>query len=195
MNLADPVGQLTPEQQATMVEEVRAVISEAPLVRPTTPNGLPMRVRVSAAGALGWVGDGAYRYSATQRDGRPWPPMPASWRSLASKYAGSDQPWDSAVINWYEPGASLGWHTDGAEADTSLPIVTFSLGDSCSWAVSDEQGNNHRARLETGAVTLLAARTRNLAHTVERIIAAPLFSPLKTRGRISVTVRVAGGVR
>lgn len=192
-NIACPVGHLSPEQQASMIEDVRLVISAAPLVRPSTPNGMPMRVRVSAAGDLGWVGDGAYRYSPTQRDGRPWPQMPGSWRALASEYAGGEQPWDSAIINWYEPGASLGWHSDGAEANTSFPIVTFSLGDSCSWAVSDEHGNNHRARLETGAVTLLSGRTRNLAHTVERIIASPLFSPLKARGRISVTVRVAGG--
>jgi hypothetical protein len=29
-------------------------------------------------------------------------------------------------------------------------------------------------------------------HTVERIIPAPMFSPLPVRGRVSVTLRVAG---
>ncbi len=192
MNIAEPVAHLEREEQEAMISEVRGVLRAAPLVRPRTPSGMPMRVRVSAAGDLGWVGDGEYRYSATQAGGAKWPPMPERWRRLSTRFAG-DHAWDSAIVNWYEPGASLGWHRDGAEADTSLPIVTFSLGDSCSWAVADENGNNHRARLESGAVTVLKDATRNLAHTVERIIANPLFSPLSSRGRISVTVRVAGG--
>lgn len=192
VNLAAPVGEIDRFEQEAMIDEVRTVLRSAPLVRPRTPNGMPMRVRVSAAGDLGWVGDGEYRYSATQASGAKWPPMPERWRRLSTQFAG-EHAWDSAIVNWYEPGASLGWHRDGAEANITLPIVTFSLGDSCSWAVADEAGHNHRARLESGAVTVLAGSTRNLAHTVERIIANPLFSPLPSRGRISVTVRVAGG--
>ena len=182
---------LAPHEQERWVQDVRRVLKAAPLVRPITPTGTPMRVRVSAAGTWGWVGDGEYRYDKEQANGSPWPMMPAEWKDLATMIAG-DHPWDSAIINWYDPDASLGWHQDKSEHDTSLPIVTVSLGDACSWAVKDHFDKTHRCRLESGAVTLLADEYRDAPHTVERIIAAPLFSPLKTRGRISITMRVAG---
>lgn len=190
------VGHLDAEQQARMVAVVREVLRSSPLVRPKTPNGLDMRVRVSAAGRLGWVGDGAYRYSTTDSLGYPWPRMPDEWRSLADAALpeGEAPPaWDSAIINWYEPGASLGWHRDQSEADLDLAIVTFSLGDACGWAVKlHEDDRPSRTFLESGAVTLLAGRTRSALHTVSRIIPAPMFSPLAKRGRVSVTMRQAG---
>jgi len=101
--------------------------------------------------------------------------------------------WDSAIINWYDPEAALGWHRDQAELDRSLPIVTISLGDAASWAIREGPGQPiSRCRLESGDVTLLAGITRPWLHTIERIIPAPLLSPLQTRGRVSITVRVAG---
>jgi len=192
-NALDTVVALLPDAvQRDLVDDVRAVVRAAPLVRPHTPSGQPMRVRVSAAGDLGWVGDGAYRYSDRQTNGAPWPRMPERWEQIATEAAGG-HPWDSAIINWYDPDASLGWHRDQSEHDTSLPIVTISLGDSCSWAVrAHAEAPVSRCRLETGHVTLLAGATRRYLHTVERIIPAPLFSPLRDRGRLSITIRVAG---
>ncbi|GAG10223.1 unnamed protein product [marine sediment metagenome] len=183
---------LTPATQITIREQVRATLDRSPLVRPTTPNGMAMRVRVSAAGRFGWVGDGAYRYDEADSRGKPWPPIPELWKAIADRVAGPHA-WDCAIVNWYDEDASLGWHRDQSERDTSLPIVTISLGDSCSWAIrADEGGPVSRCRLETGDVTLLAGETRGYFHTIERLIAAPLFSPLSKRGRLSVTIRVAG---
>jgi len=179
--------------QQELLEQTRKVVQKAPLVRPRTPNGMPMRVRVSAAGALGWVGDGAYRYDPAQRSKKPWPPIPELWKKIADDCAGESYHWDSAIINWYEEGASLGWHQDVSEKDTSLPIVTISIGDACSWAIRKEKESPvSRCRLESGDITLLAGNSRMYFHTVERIIPTPLFSPLKTRGRISITLRIAG---
>jgi alkylated DNA repair protein (DNA oxidative demethylase) len=199
------VEHLEPHVQARLVEEVRGVLRGAPLVRPSTPGGAPMRVQVSAAGELGWVGDGAYRYDPHQRDGRPWPPIPALWTAIASRVAGR-HPWDSAIVNWYDSGAALGWHRDLAEGDHTLPIVTISLGDAASWAVCHQRADLgspcpgvhvesrsvSRVRLESGDVTLLAGESRLYWHTIERIIPAPLFSPLANPGRVSITLRVAG---
>jgi alkylated DNA repair dioxygenase AlkB len=122
--------------------------------------------------------------------------------STNSSIPNRDLPWDCAIINWYAPdgfgplgreSASLGWHRDLSERDHTLPIVTVSLGDACSWAVKvDEDEPAHRTRVESGQVTVLAGRMRLALHTVERIIPTPMFSPLKVRGRISVTLRVAG---
>lgn len=185
---------LPPDVQRRLVEHVQAVCVLSPLVRPQTPNGLPMRVRVTAAGSLGWVGDGAYRYSPTDARGLPWPPMPKEWKEIADRVAG-EQPWDCAIINWYDEGAALGFHRDMAEHDRSLPIVTISLGDAASWAVKlDERSPVHRMRLESGDVTLLCREhgTRDALHSIERIIPSPLLRPGTKAGRISITLRVAG---
>lgn len=187
------------ETQRRLVEQVRQVVKRSPLIRPRTPNGLPVRVRVSAAGELGWVGDGKYRYDATDSRGRPWPAMPTEWRQIADRCVSLDPrhdgrfvKWDSAIINWYEPGSSLGWHVDRSEADTTLPIVTVCLGDAASLAIKVDGGEADRTRLESGDVFVFAGPLRNCEHTIERIIPAELFSPLKARGRISVTIRQAG---
>jgi alkylated DNA repair protein (DNA oxidative demethylase) len=190
------VGQLPRDMQGTILEHVRAVVRASPLVRPTARGGRPMRVQVTSAGRLGWAGDGSvYRYAAEDSRGNPWPPMPKLWSDIATRFAGCSYPWDSAVINWYEPEAALGWHRDQAEQDDSLPIVTISLGDSASWAVREYEGAEvTRCTLDSGAVTLLAGDARQLEHTIERIIPAPMLSPLRARGRVSVTIRVAGAV-
>lgn len=169
---------------------------QSPLVRSVTPNGMDMRVRVSAAGKLGWVGDGEYRYDCLDSRGNPWPAMPKRWSDLADVVAGRHD-WDSAIINWYDEEASLGWHQDKSEVDLSLPIVTISLGDAASRSIrSDEYDSSEssvsRTKIGSGAVTLLAGRTRSWFHSIERLIAEPLMSPLRVRGRISITIRVAG---
>ena len=187
-------GHLERAEQEQLLAQAREVCKRSPMVRPRTPSGAPMRVLVTAAGRLGWVGDGAYRYDQKDSRGRPWPPLPMEWAALADRFAGS-HPWDSAILNWYEPGAALGWHRDLAEADRTLPIVTVSLGDACSWAVREDEGSPvSRCRLDSGDVTLLAGEHRLWQHTVERVIPAPLLSPLGAdRGRLSITIRVAGG--
>ncbi len=178
--------------QLRLLEQAREVCRQSPLVRPRTPNGMPMRVRVTAAGDLGWVGDGAYRYSATDSRGRPWPKMPLEWRHIAELAAGV-YPWDSAILNFFDGDASLGWHRDKSERDQSLPIVTISLGDAASWAIrADESSQITRCKLSSGDVTLLYGEVRNYLHTIERVIAEPLLSPMKARGRVSITLRVAG---
>lgn len=186
------VDQLDNATQLRLAAQARDVVRQSPLVRPRTPNGMEMRIMVSAAGALGWVGDGAYRYDPVDSRGKPWPALPEEWAAVADRVAGR-HPWDSAIINWYPPGSSLGWHRDIHEADRTLPIVTISLGDACSWAIrADEESPVCRCRLETGHVTLLAGEKRLWLHTVERVIRSPMFSPLGGPGRLSITIRVAG---
>jgi alkylated DNA repair protein (DNA oxidative demethylase) len=182
--------------QLRMVADVRRICVESPLVRPSTPNGKPMRVRVTAAGELGWTGGpSGYRYSPRDRNGNPWPPMPHNWLALADEIAGRHA-WDSAIVNWYDPDAALGWHRDLAEHDQTLPIVTISLGDAASWAIrADEHSAISRCRLESGDVTLLAGPTRNHLHTIERVIPCPMMNPLSKPGRLSITIRVAGAPR
>lgn len=195
MNLAEDSvrGHLDRVQILACIADATAVKRAAPMVRPRTPSGAPMRVKVSAAGDVGWVGDGTYRYSRRQRDGRPWPAIPSSWTWIANNIMGETYDWDCAILNWYEEGAALGWHQDLAERDHSFPIVTISLGDSASWAMRLGEGEPvHRCTVSNGDVTVLDGPTRLALHSIERIKPEPLLSPFgATRGRLSITMRVA----
>jgi len=191
---------LSIQMQRVIVDEVRSVLRQAPLVQPVSRGGKPMSVKVSAAGALGWTGsvDG-YAYSPTQENGNPWPEIPASWRAIADAAAAAATgkyvavPWDCAIINWYDENAKLGWHQDKSERDREQPIVTISLGDAAMWAIKQfEDSKPSRCQISSGDVTVLAGPTRSYFHTIERVTPEPMFSPLSKRGRVSVTLRVAG---
>jgi alkylated DNA repair protein (DNA oxidative demethylase) len=221
MNAAESTIVLTLDMptQRRIVAQVREVMKASPLARGVSITGQSMSVRMTSAGPLGWVANGGYRYTDRDAKGRPWPAMPEEWREIAELAIGSlclnpphEGPvnWDSAIINWYDVGASLGWHQDKQEHDRTKPIVTISLGDAATWGVEverthvDEHGRQvvgwerTRARLESGAVTVLAGPLRGASHTIERIISAPMFSPITDKkgavvpGRISITLREAG---
>lgn len=180
------------DEQHLIAQEARDVIARAPLIDMVARGGRPMRVRVTSAGKLGWIGDGEYRYQDHHPNGHPWPPIPERWLRIADKCAG-EHPWDSAILNWYAVDAALGWHVDRSEADLTLPIVTISIGDTATWAVRGHDTSPvSRTRLDSGDVTVLEGPTRRYLHTIEKIISAPLLSPLTKPGRLSITLRVAG---
>jgi len=190
--------QLDHETQRDVAQAARDVCHAAALFRPRDARGNGMRVLVTAAGKLGFVGavpGRGYVYAPAHPRVGPWPPIPEVWISIANRVAGP-HPWDSAILNWYAQGTALGWHRDQSERDTSLPIVTISLGWSASWAVrADEDAPIYRCPLHSGDVTLLAGESRMWLHTIERIkdTGYPMLgrAPVEN-GRLSITLRVAG---
>src|ERR1700751_4463708 len=99
-----------------------------------TPGGYRMSVAMTNCGEAGWVTDRqGYRYSPVDpMTGRPWHPIPASFRRLAEDAADaagypSFEP-DSCLINLYEPETRLSLHRDENERDMTAPIVSVSLG-------------------------------------------------------------------
>jgi alkylated DNA repair protein (DNA oxidative demethylase) len=94
------------QTQRRLVEQVRAVIKAAPLVRPLAIGGQPMSVRITNAGDFGWVGDGiSYHYSDKDSRGFPWPRIPGEWIEIADqavaadpRHDGSPTRWDAAII-------------------------------------------------------------------------------------------------
>jgi alkylated DNA repair protein (DNA oxidative demethylase) len=231
MNAAESTIVLTlgRETQLRLVTQARAVITAAPLVQPVAIGGLPMSVRLTSAGDLGWVADGTgYRYAPKDSRGFPWPRIPGEWIEISNRavaldprHDGRDVAWDSAILNWYPPGAKLGPHRDKSEHDRTRPIVTISLGFAARWAVeverrgADEQGREvigwewTRARLPSGGVTVLAGELRNAVHAIDGLIlpeddsqgdlfGAPEHSPIVDAagivvpGRLSITLREAG---
>jgi alkylated DNA repair protein (DNA oxidative demethylase) len=183
-----------PARQA-LADALRAVIREAPLVRPVTAWGKPMSVRMTSAGRLGWVIErGRYRYSPVHPEtGRPWPPVPpevlAVWRAVSGW--GADP--DCCLINWYAEGARMGLHRDADEGEAAFaaPVVSISLGDPARFRIGGpERRDPTRAFwLRSGDVLVMGGASRLAYHGVDRI-AFGEGALLPGGGRINVTLRV-----
>jgi alkylated DNA repair protein (DNA oxidative demethylase) len=76
-------------QQRALVAAVEEITACAPFRNMITPGGFRMSVAMTNCGRAGWVTDRrGYRYDLVDpMTGRTWPPMPASFRSLAVEAA------------------------------------------------------------------------------------------------------------
>lgn len=135
------------EQADLLLADMQAVIEQAPFRHLTTPGGLRMAVAMSNCGQYGWNSSRAegYRYVRHDPDtGLPWPAMPASFVTLATRAAAEAGfegfvP-DACLINRYAAGVKLSLHQDKNERDFSAPIVSVSLGLPATFQL----GGNHR---------------------------------------------------
>lgn len=187
---------------AKVLGAVRQIAAEAPFVRPLTPWGKPMRVRMTSAGALGWVTDRrGYRYEpAHPETGMPWPPIPepvlAVWRAVAGCAADPD----SCLVNHYGDGARLGLHQDKDEADYTIPVVSISLGDPATFRFGgvERDAPTSSFRLDSGDVLVMGGPARLAHHGVDRIFfgRSELLKddPLFGGGRLNLTLRRAAPV-
>ncbi len=188
-------GFLARPAQAEMAEALGGVIAEAPLVRPVTPWGKPMSVRMTSAGRLGWVIErGKYRYAARHPEtGEPWPPIPSSvlavWRAV-SGWPGDP---DCCLINWYGEGARMGLHRDAdeGEAGFAAPVVSISLGDPARFRMggTSRKDPTESVVLNSGDVVVMGGAARLAYHGIDRV----LFGAddlLAGHGRINLTLRV-----
>ncbi|ETX28507.1 dioxygenase [Roseivivax isoporae LMG 25204] len=180
-----------PAQEA-LVEDLRAVLAQAPLVQPETPRGRKMSVRMSAAGRYGWISDRrGYRYSDTHPAGTPWPSIPeavlAIWRRVAP---GARDP-ECCLINWYGEGARMGLHQDRDETDMSQPVVSVSLGDDGLFRMGNEErgGPTRSVWLHSGDVVVMGGAARLRHHGVDRIRFGS-STLLPRGGRLNLTLRV-----
>ena len=187
-------GFLDGAAQRALLEEVRAVVREAPLYVPAMPrSGKPMSVRMTNCGPLGWVTDKerGYRYQPTHpATGKPWPPIPPRLLALWDEVGQYGAPPEACLINFYQQGARMGLHQDRDEQAFDAPVVSVSLGDTCLFRVGETTRNGPTVsfRLESGDVVVLGGEGRLAFHGVDRIY--PGTSPLlKDGGRINLTLR------
>lgn len=179
--------------QSQLIEDLRPILKSAPLFRPITPSGKEMSVRMTSAGALGWVTDkGGYRYQAQHPKGMEWPEIPDTilsiWRNLASP----DRDPDCCLINYYAEGARMGLHQDKDEADFSWPVLSISLGDDALFRIGNETrgGKTESIWLSSGDVVIMGGPARLTYHGVDRIRFGS-SKLLPKGGRINLTLRVA----
>jgi alkylated DNA repair protein (DNA oxidative demethylase) len=183
--------------ESDLLDDLRAIVEQAPFRHMVTPGGHSMSVAMTNCGNAGWVTDRTgYRYDANDPEaGRPWPAMPPSFRRLAGQaaaQAGFDgfAP-DACLINRYQPGARMSLHQDKDEHDFGAPIVSVSLGLPAIFLFGGLQRSDkpRRYRLEHGDIAVWGGPARLVFHGV-----APLADgehPLLGKQRINLTFRKA----
>lgn len=183
-----------PEQQAALVDEVRAVVTEAPLYVPAMPKtGKEMSVRMTNCGALGWITDKerGYRYQATHPlTQRPWPAIPQRLLKLWQDVGDYPQLPQACLINFYSETAKMGLHQDRDEKDLKAPVVSVSLGDGCLFRFggTNRTDGTQSIKLSSGDVVVLGGEGRLAFHGVDRIYPGT-STLLKNTGRINLTLR------
>ncbi|UYV37425.1 alpha-ketoglutarate-dependent dioxygenase AlkB [Rhodobacteraceae bacterium D3-12] len=211
MNFAEQIGlrgvavyrnALSVAEQEGLVDAVRAVARVAPMFHPVTRWGKEMSVKMTSAGAFGWVSDRrGYRYEPVHPKGMAWPVIPPEvlqvWDGFAPGAMGAADGVDDlrqpecCLINYYGEGARMGLHQDRDEADFSQPVVSVSLGDEGLFRVGSVErgGKTESLWLGSGDVVVLGGAARLVHHGVDRI----RFGSgrlLKGGGRINLTLRV-----
>ncbi len=185
-------GWLDRPAQEALVEALRGVVRDAPLVVPEVPGGRRMSVRMTSAGRVGWTSDaGGYRYAARHPSGAPWPPIPdpvlAVWRGAT----GLSRDPDCCLVNWYGEGARMGLHQDRDEGDFAWPVVSVSLGDDGLFRMGGlSRGDPTRSLwLASGDVVVMGGAARLAFHGVDRIRFGS-STLLPQGGRLNLTLRV-----
>jgi len=182
---------------ATLRADIDAIVADAPFRHLVTPGGFRMSVAMTNCGARGWVSDRrGYRYDACDPDsGKRWPPMPASFRTLARAaaaelgFAGFAP--DACLVNRYEPGARLTLHQDRDENGYDAPIVSVSLGLPATflWGGLARSDGTRRVPLAHGDVVVWGGASRMRYHGVLPL--RPGAHPLLGEQRINLTFRKA----
>lgn len=187
-------GFLDTGAQAALVEALRPVLRAAPLVRPVTPRGQEMSVRMTSAGAVGWVTDRkGYRYQDRHPSGVDWPAIPEAVLAIWDGVTGLERHPDCCLINYYGAEARMGLHQDKDEADFSWPVVSVSLGDDGLFRMGNATrgGKTESIWLNSGDVVVMGGEARLMYHGVDRIRFGS-SRLLPKGGRINLTLRVAG---
>jgi alkylated DNA repair protein (DNA oxidative demethylase) len=182
---------------AALVAAVSHIAAVSPFRHMITPGGFRMSVAMTSCGEAGWITDRrGYRYSREDpATGRPWPPMPPMFLSLAARAAaeagfdGFDP--DACLINRYEPETKLSLHRDEDERDLAAPVVSVSLGLTATflWGGLARSERTRRIRLDSGDVVVWGGPARLVYHGV--VALADGEHPLTGRCRINLTFRKA----
>ncbi len=192
-------GYLDTAAQERLAIEIAEVISRAPLFVSRMPkSGLPMSVRMTNCGPLGWMSDRekGYRYEpAHPETGAPWPPMPQMLLDIWVDLTGYHKPPEACLVNVYSEEAKMGLHQDRDEADFDAPILSLSLGADCRFRLGGPKRADKSIAftLSGGDALVLSGPARRCFHGVDRILPsmlAPLPGSLEGQGaRVNLTMR------
>ncbi len=168
------------------------------LYTPTVRGGAKMRLEMLCLGRH-W-NPLTYRYESTRSDydGRPVPPLPDDFRSLARQVAASvgfDFEPDICIMNLYRDDGRLGLHQDKDErAETiaaGIPIVSLSLGHTARFIVGGTRRKDavRPVLLQSGDGFVMGGPSRLRYHGVNRVLAGTAPLALEIDCRLNLTFR------
>ena len=185
--------------QAALAADIAAAIAAAPLFVSHMPRtGVPMSVRMTNCGALGWMSDRekGYRYEPRHPiTGAPWPPIPGVLLEAWDRLTGYSKPPEACLVNVYDDKARMGLHQDRDEIDFDAPILSISLGADCRFRIGGRQRADPTVSLilSAGDALVMSGPARMSFHGVDKILptlTAHLPEPLSKLGaRVNLTLR------
>ena len=190
---------LSIDRQHAIVDECRALVEgDVPAYVPVVRGGGKMHVRMLCLGRH-WNGR-TYQYEPTRSDfdGKPVPPLPETFRSLAAEMAaaaGMTLHADLCILNYYDAEGRMGVHQDKDESDGSLaagvPVVSVSLGDAARFLFGGTKRRDpvEALRLESGDAFVFGGPARLRYHGVSRIFPGTAPPELGVTGRFNLTFR------
>jgi len=190
---------LSIDRQHAIVDECRALVEgDVPAYVPVVRGGGKMHVRMLCLGRH-WNGR-TYQYEPTRSDfdGKPVPPLPETFRSLAAEMAaaaGMILHADLCILNYYDAEGRMGVHQDKDESDGSLAagvrVVSVSLGDAARFLFGGTKRRDpvEALRLESGDAFVFGGPARLRYHGVSRIFPGTAPPELGVTGRFNLTFR------
>lgn len=187
-------GWIDPAGQRALVAALTSAMADAPPYRPLMPRTRkPWSIHQTNLGPLGWLsGEEDYFYGTRHPvTNEPWPALPPALLEIWSDLAGYDAPPECCLVNIYRgEKARMGLHQDRDEAALDAPVVSISLGDTCTFRVGGfaRSDKTKSFRLASGDVLVIGGPSRLRFHGVDRIF--PGSSQLiEGGGRLNLTLR------
>ncbi|MFE1310461.1 alpha-ketoglutarate-dependent dioxygenase AlkB family protein [Streptomyces sp. NPDC058755] len=165
-----------------------------------TPGGGTMTARQVCLG-LHWY-PYAYARTVVDGDGARVKPFPA-WLDELGRRAVADalgpqavpaEPYDIALINFYDGTARMGMHRD-ADERSDAPVVSLSLGDTCVFRFGNTKTRTKPytdVDLRSGDLFVFGGPSRLAYHGVPRVHPGTAPPELGLAGRLNITLRVSG---
>lgn len=165
-----------------------------------TPGGGTMSARQVCLGRH-WYPYG-YASTAVDGDGAPVKPFPP-WLDELAREAVTDalgpralpaEPYDIALINFYDGDARMGMHRD-ADERSDAPVVSLSLGDTCVFRFGNTETRTRPytdVELRGGDLFVFGGPSRLAFHGVPRVRPGTAPPELGLTGRLNITLRVGG---
>ncbi|MFH9722893.1 alpha-ketoglutarate-dependent dioxygenase AlkB family protein [Streptomyces sp. NPDC017254] len=101
---------------------------------------------------------------------------------------------DTALVNFYAPGARMGMHQDREER-SGAPVVSLSLGDRCVFRFGNEEGRGRPyqdVELASGDLFVFGGASRWVHHGVPKVWPGTADPALGLTGRLNITLRETG---
>ncbi|WP_107098109.1 alpha-ketoglutarate-dependent dioxygenase AlkB family protein [Streptomyces atriruber] len=189
---------LAPEAQLRLLQACRDWAGPpAGLRRVRTPGGGVMTARQVC---LGWHWY-PYGYARTVVDGdgapvKPMPPWLAELGGRAAEAAGHDvgDPYDIALVNFYDADARMGMHRDSDEK-SGAAVVSLSLGDTGVFRFGNTRTRTKPytdIELRSGDLVVFGGASRLAYHGVPRVLPGTAPPELGVTGRLNITLRASG---